>query len=123
MMSPPSILVVDDDEDLLFVVHLVLKKLGYQVDILSDCTKFFDLLRDKLPPDLIILDINLGPCDERNLCSQVKQVSHLQHIPIVLYSSDRFDNSICGNSQAACFIQKPFTIEHFQGKIGELLRI
>jgi len=121
MSSPQSILVVDDDADLLFVVALLLTREGYVVQTLPDCTKLFDLLRGKPAPDLIIMDINLGSCDDRELCIQLKQQPAFRHIPVALYSSDRLDMTICNDALANGFIQKPFSFEVLTGKVRDML--
>jgi DNA-binding response OmpR family regulator len=121
MISPASILVLDDDIDLLFIVKILLSKDGYAVTTLSDCTKFFTMLSDNPKPDLILLDINLGPCDGRHLCSRAKRMIEFYKVPIVLYSSDIYDNTMCASFSAAGFIQKPFNISDFSTRIGKLI--
>lgn len=114
-----QILVVDDDNDLLFVVDRILTKHGYHVQTLAVCEKVFDVL-DSYLPNLILLDINLGLCDGRALCKQIKALGQYKDIPVVLYSSDILDESICQPCKASAFIQKPFTPENFLTVIDKL---
>ena len=102
------ILVIDDDKDLLFIMNWLLVKYGYEVKVLSNCKSTFDILRDRLP-DLIILDINLGNCSGNEICREIKSLPQFESIPVILYSSDRFDENTFKRSHADRFIQKPFS--------------
>ena len=61
-------------------------------------------------PDLILLDINLGLCDGRQLCYELKTVHHFA-APVLLFSANP-ELAIAGSyCMADGFIQKPFDTE------------
>jgi DNA-binding response OmpR family regulator len=56
MAEPRTILVVDDEPDLLHAVRLYLEMEGYQVLAATNGEEALDKLRTKLP-DLVVLDV------------------------------------------------------------------
>src|SRR5690349_6595130 len=111
-----KILVVEDDEDILFVVSRLLKKNDFEVIALSDCKNAVNTAM-KLHPDLILMDINLGSCDGREICLNLK-VKQLFTIPIILFSANCELEPTTAHYKADGFIQKPFEA----GELVENLR-
>lgn len=112
-----KILVVDDDEDILESVSFVLEKYGFEVCGLSDCRKTVSTAAQE-KPDLILLDINLGFCDGRQLCLQLKNRYSYQKRILLFSANPELVESI-DLYQADEFIRKPFGIKEFVSKIRE----
>ncbi len=100
------ILVVEDDEDILFVVARLLKKNDFEVITLSNCKNAVNIAK-ATNPDLILMDINLGPCDGREICLNLK-VKQLFTIPIILFSANCELEPTASYYKADGFIHKPF---------------
>ena len=58
-LSTARLLVVDDDPDLLRLLHTLLEPFGYQLTMLQNPQEFWKTL-EQTTPDLLILDIRLG---------------------------------------------------------------
>ena len=114
-----KILVVDDDADILNSVSWILRKNDFEVVTLIDCRKVLETVRDT-KPDLILLDINLGYCDGRQLCLQLKNTNLFNH-PILLFSANPEMVESVSLYKADDFIQKPFAIKEFVTTIREHL--
>jgi len=105
-----TILVVDDDEDILEVIKYILEDSGYEVDTLSDGHYLFDQIK-KHEPDLILLDVMLGNMDGRELCKDVKAGIDTHNIPVILISaSHQISDTSRKNGAPDDFIAKPFDI-------------
>jgi DNA-binding response OmpR family regulator len=105
-----TILVVDDDKDILDVLQYILEDSGYKVDTLSDGHFLFDQIKQHMP-DLILLDIMLGNMDGRELCRSVKAKLETHNIPVILISaSHTISDSSQQNGGPDDFIAKPFDI-------------
>jgi len=77
------IVVIDDDEAIRDVVHVVLESTGFEVIT----TPLFDKdYFSKSVPDLL-LDISLAGIDGRKICRQLKQDPHTKHMPIIILSA------------------------------------
>src|SRR6478735_9436262 len=101
-----KIMVVEDDEDILLIVAILLKKNGFSVIKIDDCKKAIALAIECMP-DLILFDINLGVCDGRQLCLELKTI-HKFIAPILLFSANPELASSVASYKADAFISKPF---------------
>lgn len=116
-----TILVVDDDKDILEVLQYVLEDSGYKVDTLSDGHFLFDKIKRNMP-DLILLDIMLGNMDGRELCKNVKAKDETHDIPVILISaSHTVSGSFHKNGGPDDFIAKPFDITVLLNRIERQL--
>ncbi len=112
-----KILVVDDDADLLFSVTRILRKNDFTVTPLSDCTTAIQVALTDLP-DIILLDVNLGECDGREICRELKNNLHLS-MPVLLFSANGEYAASVTEHLADGFIQKPFDSAEFIHLINE----
>src|SRR3954452_14675164 len=104
-----KVMVVEDDEDILFIVSFILQQEGYSVLPISQCEQAIPTaLKNK--PDLILFDINLGKCDGRELCLKLK-TDHGFATPILLFSANVHLASTVSKFKADGFIPKPFDLQ------------
>jgi len=115
-----KILVADDDLDLLLLMQYTLTKEGYEVKILPNGKAVLPVV-ETFEPDLVILDINLGDADGRELCQQIKAMAAFHNLPIILYSAEDFPDLQIADCHASAFIKKPFTTSQFLQKVNELI--
>ena len=116
----PKVLVVDDDVDLLEMVSLVLSTKGFDISCIDNGEDFLESVKKTLP-DIILLDIFLGPRDGRILCHDLKTESDYKNIPVILYSAGHISESSIKESQANEFVIKPFNIHSLVDKINALI--
>ena len=113
-----KILVIDDDTDILHVVGVILKKNGFKVvSFSSPPANFVEEVLD-INPAVILLDIQLGGYDGRELGKKIKEVKQLAHIPIILFSANPHFKSNINEYLCDDFIAKPFTANFFIDKIS-----
>ena len=104
-----KVMIVEDDEDILFVVTFILKQNGFTVIPISDGEKAIpEALESK--PNLILFDINLGRYDGRQLCLELKTVYNIK-VPILLFSANVTLASTINLYKADGFIAKPFDMD------------
>ena len=114
-----TILVVDDDVDLLLVLQHALNANGYNAATLADGSKVMETI-EAIKPGIIVLDINMGEWNGCAICAAIKNMAAWQHIPVVLYSGVAADKSIISNSKADLFLQKPLSTNYFLQQIATL---
>ena len=115
-----KILLVDDDADLVLLLQHVLKAKGYSVITLNEGSNVVTVL-DTVQPDLLILDINIGDYDGREICREVKKNNAYDHIPIVLFSALVKEKEAMEGCEADAYIEKPITTPSFLQKIESLV--
>ncbi|MFC2003331.1 response regulator transcription factor [Chloroflexota bacterium] len=108
MKSYPSILVVDDDQDLVNMLERFLKEEGYQVTKAYDGNSAIDLLETQYRPGLIFLDINMPGVDGFEVLDFVRR---RYNIPVIILTEKR---DITTQSDAFArgaddYITKPFS--------------
>lgn len=106
-MANPTVLIVDDDEDLAFGIGIRLQRSGFNVLTASDAvTAQRRALHDD--PDLIILDLGLPAGGGMNFLHRAKTNLDLAMIPvIVLTAQDHSVEAEVLDAGAADFFQKP----------------
>jgi CheY-like chemotaxis protein len=86
-MSKRTILVVDDDIDLVEIIRVTLEHEGYEVIDAQNGARGLELARDK-NPDLIILDVMMGQVDEGfQVAYELRQGDKTRDIPIVMLTA------------------------------------
>ena len=104
-----TILVVDDNEEHLYLLQVLLSENGYQVVTAVNGAEALAKARQN-PPDLIVSDILMPVMDGFALCREWKKDERLRHIPFVFYTgtyTDERDREFALGLGAAQFIVKP----------------
>lgn len=105
-----SILVLDDDPDILEVIKIIFEEKQYEVRTLSDSNLIFDFISKKRP-DLILLDIWMSGMDGQEIAARLKQNPETHEIPIIMISANNEGKKIAELSHANEYIAKPFEID------------
>jgi two-component system, OmpR family, response regulator MprA len=118
----PSILVVDDDPNLLRMLRRGLALAGYDVQALEDGEAALRSVRDS-PPDLIVLDVMLPePLDGLEVARRVRAAG--ADVPILMLTArDQVADKVAGFASGADdYLAKPFAFEELLARVGALLR-
>jgi CheY-like chemotaxis protein len=114
-----KILVVDDDESILEVMHIVLEGEGYNVETSVNVQPLQKL--DGEHPDLILLDVLLSGEDGIEICKRLKSQQETRAIPIILLSAHSSASKTARDCGADAFLDKPFDIDVLAGIVKEHL--
>jgi CheY-like chemotaxis protein len=122
-MSPPRVLVVDDDQWILRMVTTVLEKRGYEIFTAHDGEEGFRVAIAH-PPDLIISDVMMPRMDGWTLVKALRSKAEFALVPVVFLtalSSD--DDRIRGFRLGADdYLPKPFRFEELDLRVANALR-
>lgn len=112
-----SILLVDDEPDILSAWRLILVMEGYAVRCANNGREALDLLKQELP-DLVVTDWMMPLMDGAELCRRMKAQPGLADVPILVHSSapPRPDGT---EQWDACFV-KPACIGLFLTTVKQL---
>lgn len=114
------ILIVDDDEDLSFIICEMLENYGYSVGCAESGEKAFDMLAENTW-HLILLDINLPETTGFELCRELRKVSN---IPVIFASArtsetDRITGFDIGGDD---YLPKPYSMKELLSRVNALIR-
>jgi CheY-like chemotaxis protein len=85
-MKTYTVLVVDDEPNIVTILSYELKKEGYSVLVANDGRQALDLVKSQ-PPDLIIADVMMPVMDGYELCRRVKEFPALRAIPFIFLTA------------------------------------
>jgi two-component system phosphate regulon response regulator PhoB len=112
--------VVEDDQDIRFILEYVLADLGFVLETF-DSVKAFSNRGRKDNVDLILLDVQLPDGNGIDLCRHLKTSELTRHIPIVIMSANASTTRAIIDGKADDFIAKPFDLDEFVARIHEIL--
>lgn len=119
-MSKASVAVLDDDENLRFVVKSYLESDGYSVFDASNGKNFFSIIENH-KIDLILLDLGLGNEDGLGLLPLIKQKTNA---PVIIVSGkDGTTDRVVGLEMGADdYITKPFEMRELSARVKANIR-
>ena len=119
---PETILVVDDDLDILELLKMNLEPEGYTVRTASDgdsavqsaCTE---------PPDLILLDVMMPHKNGLQVIAELKNIDETKSIPVILVTArGQTDDKVLGlETGADDYITKPFDLREVTARVEAVL--
>jgi len=115
-----TILVVDDDQEIIDILKLLLNLEKYNVITASNGITGLSLARE-YNPDLIILDLNLPDIDGQQIC---KIIRGEQDVPILILSArdNVSDKVVCLEYGADDYLTKPFENIELIARVKAILR-
>lgn len=115
-----SILVVEDEKDLLQVMSLSLSREGHAVYTAETGPEAL-LKVDTYDPELIILDIMLPEMSGWDICLQIRERSE---VPIIMVTALARDQDVVRGLQIGAdeYITKPFQLQTLIARVNALLR-
>ena len=121
-MSKKKILIVEDEDQLAYIVKIRLEASGYDVITAYDGQEGLKKARSEVP-DLIILDVMLPKIDGFKVCGLLKNDSRYSSIPIIIFTARAHEKDIqTGKKMGADdYIAKPFQPNELLEKIQEHL--
>jgi two-component system, sensor histidine kinase and response regulator len=115
------ILVVDDTPEILWITEAILSSAGYQTIAYTDGLIALQIM-ELMPPDLIVLDINMPRIDGYEMTRRIRSNPTWDNTPILLYTAvDRSQAALGLECGADDLLGKPFAIEELLGKVSLLL--
>ncbi|WP_420832036.1 response regulator transcription factor [Nocardia huaxiensis] len=117
----PTVLVVDDDEDVLASVERGLRLSGFKVLIARDGGAALKCVNEQ-SPDAVVLDMNMPVLDGAGVVTALRAMGN--EVPIcVLSARSSVDDRIAGlESGADDYLVKPFVLAELVARIKALLR-
>ena len=83
---PHSILLVDDEPNILLSLEFLMKRAGYEVRTAVDGEAALQSVAEA-PPDLILLDVNMPKRDGFEVCQTIKTNPQWKNVQIVMLTA------------------------------------
>ncbi|HEX9662224.1 MAG TPA: response regulator [Candidatus Binatia bacterium] len=122
MDNEKTIMVVDDNPDIITIVRTILEGKGFNVLSASSGAECLAALKTQ-KPDLIVLDIMMPEMDGLEVLTRLKAMSEFTNVPVVLLTAKVQYEDVLGGYKlgADYYITKPFTSTQLINGINLLL--
>ena len=118
-----KIMIVDDLPQNLYMLEVLLKSNGYEVEQASNGIEALEIAR-KNPPEMVISDILMPGMDGFSLCREWKSDDQLKNVPFIYFTAtytDPKDEKFAMSLGAEKFIVKPMEPDAFLAIIKEVI--
>lgn len=118
-----TILIVDDEKDILELLEYNLKKEGYRVLTAQNGKAGLKLVQQM--PDLVVLDVMMPELDGWEVCKAIRKNPATGLIPIIfLTAKDSEVDEVVGLELGADdYVKKPVKVRAFMARVRRLLRM
>ena len=116
---PSKIILMEDDEDIAWLVKIRLERAGYNVHVSNDGLVGLGEFMST-GADLVVLDVKMPGLNGWEVYSRIREVSQVPVIMLSAYEREQNHNHI-SNPDADCYLSKPFSVKELLTKIQILL--
>jgi len=123
--NAPTVLIVEDDDDMAALMRLILEKDGSKVHRAVNGKGAKELIGRLTPPALVTLDIFLPDISGVDLILHVRDTAGWEQVPIVMVTAKPKDKDVnwaikCG---ATAYLAKPFKQEELRDCVRRVSQV
>lgn len=119
-MDRKKILVIDDNQGMLFVIKKALEMKKYDVHTSNDFCGLAWV--EEMHPDLIFLDVSLESKDGCEISRELKSNESTQNIPIVILTGYSNGEELAEKALAQGHLSKPFELLNLWTTTADILK-
>lgn len=118
------ILMVEDEEDIAFLIRFLLERHGFAVEHAADGRQALDCLTTNAPPDLALMDIMLPYHDGLELIERLRAQPGWETLPVLMLTAKAREVDVVRALELGAddYVTKPFQPEELLARIRRLLR-
>ncbi len=122
-MAGETILVVDDEPNIIELARMYLEQEGFRVQSASDGAKSLEMIA-RQPPAVMVLDLMLPEVDGWDVCRRVRAGSAAPDLPIIMLTArdDDVDKIVGLELGADDYVTKPFNPRELVARVKAILR-
>jgi DNA-binding response OmpR family regulator len=114
------ILVLDDNQDILDIVHETLTYENFEVKSTGESQDVMPLV-EEFNPDLVILDFRVAGTNGGELCRQIKSHPKFSNVPVIIFSAYISRDAELLAYGCDAIINKPFDLTELVEKVNNLI--
>lgn len=114
------ILVLDDNQDILAIVHETLTYENFEVKSTGESESVMPLV-ESFEPDLVILDYRVAGLNGGELCQSIKSHPKFSNVPVIIFSAYISHESDLWAYGCDAIINKPFDLNELVEKVNNLI--
>lgn len=125
MNTPPArVLMVEDEDDIAFIVRFLLERNGFTVEHAADGRLALERIRGGDAPDLVLMDLMLPYHDGLDLVERLRAQAGWATVPVLMLTAKAREADIVRALELGAddYVTKPFQPEELLARIRRLLR-
>ena len=117
-----SVLIADDEPNIVISLEFLLQQAGYQVRVAHDGQQAWESIQ-RQPPDLVLLDVMLPHLSGFDLCQKIRENPAWARLRIVMLTAKGREVEISKGLAlgADAYITKPFSTQDLLARVRTLL--
>ncbi|HKN85475.1 MAG TPA: response regulator [Nitrospiraceae bacterium] len=122
--NPQTILIVEDDEDMVTLLQFLLEREGYQAIVATEGRQARTLVETLSPPRLVLLDVMLPYHNGFELVTYIRSKELWRDVPIVMLTADSAERDIVRalDVGASDYVVKPFNPKELMARLRRFLK-
>ena len=122
--TPKVALVVEDDDQIAYLLRFILEREGFKVESAADGRLAHDLIMNGPTPALVLLDVMLPFIDGYQLLAAIRARKGWENVPVLMLTAKSQEKDIVRalDSGAADYMVKPFRPDELRSRIRRLMK-
>lgn len=119
---PKSVLVVDDEPNIMLSLEYLMKRAGYEVRLARDGEEALASVT-AMPPDLVLLDVNIPKRNGYEVCQAIRANPDLKNVRILMVTAKGREVEIEKGLALGAdgYATKPFSTKELAQRVAQLL--
>ncbi|WP_026903467.1 response regulator [Pedobacter glucosidilyticus] len=120
MSTHKTILIFDDDVNILELCSIILTESGYQVEISETSHDIIEKVTT-VKPDVILMDNWIPDIGGIKATQLLKQHPDFKHIPVIYFSANNDIHILAETAGADAYLPKPFDLTELENIVNDVL--
>ncbi len=123
-MSAATVLVVEDNDEIGYLVQFLLERDGFYVQLARDGRAAEQMIATMPLPSLVVLDVMLPFIDGLQLLGQIRHRKEWERIPVLMLTAKAQENDIVRALEAGAsdYVVKPFQPNELLARVRRLIK-
>ena len=119
-MNKKKLLICEDDESILDILHMVFAQSGFTTVLSTSCVEM-NALVEREKPDLVILDRWMPGKNGDIALQQLRQMPANKDLPVIMLSASHDGADVAKAAGANAFVAKPFNVTELVETVRKLV--
>jgi len=117
-------LVVEDDEQLAYILRFILEREGFEVHQAADGRAAEQMVSTLAPPAIVTLDVMLPHTDGYEILRRIRATTGWQDVPVILLTSRSQEQDIVRGLESGAndYVVKPFKPDELRARVRKLVK-
>lgn len=122
--SLQTILIIEDDEDMVTLLQFLVEREGCQAIVATEGRQARSLVDTLSPPRLVLLDVMLPYLNGFELVTYIRSKAPWHEVPIVMLTADSAERDIVRalDAGASDYVVKPFNPKELMARLRRFLK-